>query len=102
MGYGNRSRWVRMEVWMEVIDPSRLRAQMQMVGLGNRALARACKVNHSFINRLVNGTAKSCTRDLAEKIAQELRVHVDLLFVTKTSSLTPQTDVSRKPKRVAA
>lgn len=102
MEYKTRSRYVRMEVWMQVKDAAMLRQQIRTAGHTNRSLARAVGCNHSFINRLVSGDARSCSSELAADIAEALRVHVDLIFSTNVSTLNGQSVRSGRSRRTAA
>lgn len=104
MPYASRSRWVRIEVWMVLaVTPAQFRKQIQKAGLSNRKLALACGLKgHSFINRLASGEARSCSMDLAHKIADALGVDVEILFVTRMSPPALRSDKPRATKKVAA
>lgn len=54
--------------------------------MGLRALARAVGVHHSFIGQLRGGQRDGCTPEVAKRIAENLRVKVDFLFVAEVST----------------
>lgn len=77
---------------MTVIDRRRLARLMAIQGVSARRLAMAAGwKSHSYMNRLINGQARTLETEPARRIAQFLRVNLDDLFVP-----TMSTDVTRQ------
>lgn len=77
------------EVWMELQDRKRLARLMAIQEVSHRELARAAGwKSHSYVGRLVRGEVKTLQMEPALRIANFLRVGVDDLFLTKSSSFT--------------
>lgn len=64
-------------------------------------LARYSGCSKSFISHLTSGRKKTCTPELAERIAEALGVPVDLLFVPSVSADSGRNDRSEQTQKVA-
>ncbi len=74
------------EIWMELKDRTLLAELMEQRNLSARALARkAGWKSHSYMNRLLSGDVKTLSTEPAARIANELQVPFNLLFVTRVS-----------------
>lgn len=82
----------RLEVWMDVKDHRILRGQMVVAGATNRSLAADVDCAHGMIGDLARGAKKSCSPELAHRIAAALGTTVDTLFFVESS---------REPRRNA-
>lgn len=85
------------EIYMQVIDPKRIKKLMLIQEVSARTLAeRVGYKSHSYINRILNGDIKTVTPDRAARIAHFFEVGVDDLFVARASSDARQSDNRRK------
>lgn len=74
---------------MKLKDRRILARLMVIQEVSQRSLAKAAGwKSHTYLGRLLNGTASTCEEEPAVKIARFLGVAVDDLFVTKVSSGT--------------
>lgn len=74
-------------IWMRLKDRKRLAKIMAIQDVSARGLADAIGwKSHSYMNRLLNGQAKTCSSDSALAIAYYLGVPQDVLFVTEVST----------------
>lgn len=78
-----RKRWPR-GTWMKLISADTLRALMDQKGFTGARLGRAAGVSRAFISQLRLGTKRSCSKDVAEFIAEALDVPLTLLFDPQT------------------
>lgn len=77
---------------MELRDRKKLQRLMIVQEVSNRTLAKAAGwKSHSYMNRLVNGTAKTLEPEPALRIAHHLGVGVEDLFLTRVEDSTGQT-----------
>lgn len=76
----------KKRAWMRLTSPDLLRATMGRRKFSLERLSRYAGCSKSMISHLTSGRKKSCTRDLAEKIAEALDVPVELLFVPGEST----------------
>lgn len=77
----------RLDVWMELHAPDRLRRQMERKALSQRTLATAAGwKGHAHLSRLLSGRAKNVDPIAALRLAHTLDLPVDDLFVTRVSS----------------
>lgn len=77
----------RTWVWMYVRDPRRLARLMVIEDISQRQLAIAAGwKSHSYIARILRGETRTLRTAPALLIAQTLRVPVEELFVTRTST----------------
>lgn len=84
-------------IWMELRDPKKLKRLMIVQDVSQRELAKiAGWKSHSYLGRLMAGKVKTLSTDPALRIAHELGVGVEDLFLTKVSDIPGQDD--RKPK----
>lgn len=65
---------------MQLSSPEMLAATMRRRGLSLADLARQCGCSKSMVGHLVTGHKTTCTRDLAERIAEALDAPLELLF----------------------
>ena len=73
-------------IWMELRDRKRLARLMIVQEMSQRRLARlAGWSTHSYLSRLINGTAKNVEPEPALRIANALQVGVEDLFLTKVA-----------------
>lgn len=81
---------------MELKDRTLLAELMEQRGLSARGLARiAGWRSHSYMNRLLAGDVKTLSTEPAARIAHELQVPFNLLFVTRTSNDPVRSDRKR-------
>ena len=73
---------------MRLQSPDLLRSLMEdeRRNFSMSRLARYAGCSKSFISHLTSGRKKTCTPDLAERIAEALDVPVELLFVPSASA----------------
>ncbi|MGP5162598.1 helix-turn-helix domain-containing protein [Arthrobacter rhombi] len=77
------------DLWMELRDRKRLQRLMIVQEVSNRRLATAAGwKSHSYMNRLVNGQAKTLEPEPALRIAKFLGVGVEDLFLTRVEDST--------------
>lgn len=93
-----RKRWPK-GTWMRLTSGKILRGLMDTHNMSNADVARFAGVGRTFISALVVERRTSCTPAVAERIAECLRVPLEVLFVPKTSAVSGRSD---KRKRVAA
>lgn len=65
--------------------------------ISQRLLAERAQVAPSFINHLTSGRKRSCTPEVAERIAEALEVPIRALFDPEVSSTTRQ-PINRQTK----
>ena len=65
---------------MELIDPDKFRTALRLRSLSYAQVATSAGCHRSFIGALVTGRKKSCTPEMAERIARAVGVPVRLLF----------------------
>lgn len=86
-------------MWMELIDPKKLRKLMVIQDVSQRELALAAGYKtHSYLGRILRGEVKTLTTDPALRIAHYLGVGVEDLFLTRVSMET-ESNVQRKVER---
>jgi transcriptional regulator with XRE-family HTH domain len=85
---------------MKLTSPDTLRALMAQRGFSLARLARYAGCSKGFISHLTSGRNKTCTPELAYRIAEALEVPTDLLFVAHTSTTSSKTVPQRE--RVAS
>lgn len=74
------------EVWMLLKDRKLLARLMAIQGWSARTLATESGFkSHTYVLRLINGSARSCTAERAVAMAANLQVPLDSLFVTNVS-----------------
>lgn len=85
------------EVWMQVIDPKKIRKLMIVQEISQRQLAEVIGwKSHSYLGRILNGQIKSIDSDAAARIAVTLGVGMDDLFLPKASTVTVHSELSKK------
>lgn len=72
--------------WMRLSSPEMLRATMDRRAFTLSRLARYAGCSKSMVGHLVSGHKKSCTPELATRIAEALDVPTELLFVPGAST----------------
>lgn len=78
---------------MQLLDRKKLAKLMVIQDVSQRELARAAGwKSHSYLGRLLRGQANTLELEPAIRIANYLGVGVDDLFLTKTSSVSPQNE----------
>jgi transcriptional regulator with XRE-family HTH domain len=92
---------------MELLDRKKLARLMIVQGISQRELARVAGwKTHSYLSRLLRGEAKTLSPEPALRIAHELGVGVEDLFLTKVATSSGRTDhptrAQAKTKKVAA
>lgn len=97
------------DLWMELRDRKMLQRLMIVQNVSNRSLARTAGwKSHSYMNRLVNGEAKTLEPEPALRIAKFLGVGVEDLFLTKVehnsirNGTASAPNASAKRKKVAS
>lgn len=90
------SLFAPMELYMIVRDPDLIRRLMETKEprITGRAMARQIwpGKSHSYMNRILSGDVRSVSVDTATKIAYQLGVPTDVLFVTRTTGNVGQSD----------
>lgn len=84
--------------WMLLTSATTLRALMGQRELGYSRLAERCgqrpdgrpRCSRGFLSHLATGRRNSCSPDLAQRIAEQLEVPLELLFVPKMASDSSQ------------
>lgn len=90
------------EVWMLLKDRKLLARLMAIQGWSARTLATESGFrSHTYVLRLINGQARSCTAERAVAIAANLQVPLDSLFVANVSGSAGRTGHSGRPFRGA-
>ena len=75
-----RARWPK-GTWMRLISGERLGRLIAKKGLSYAQFAEQVPCSKSMVGHLVTETRRSCTPELAEKIARRLETELDVLFV---------------------
>lgn len=81
---------------MTLTSADTLKALIDQRGFSYERLARYSGCSKSFISHLVKGRKKTCTPELATRIAEALSVPTEILFVTSASAVRGQN--VRKPQ----
>lgn len=89
----------KVEVWMEV-DPDVMSSLMKRLGYSNVTLANATNVTRQMIWLLRRGE-RTCSPDLAHKIAEALGVPLAAVFATKASRIELETQYDKTPAKAA-
>jgi transcriptional regulator with XRE-family HTH domain len=80
------------ELWMELKDRTLLASLMEAQGKSARHIARVAGYkSHTYVQRLLRGQAKNLEPIPAARIAHDLGVPFNLLFVTRVSGNPAQT-----------
>ncbi len=82
-----RTRWPR-GTWMKLTSGDTLRALMAQKGVSYGEMGDSARVSKGFISHLTAGRKKTCTPQVAMRIAKRLDVPLELLFVPSISSDT--------------
>ena len=93
-----RKRWPK-GTWMRLKSGKILRGLMDINRMSNADVGRYAGVGRTFISALVVGRRTSCKPEVAELIAECLRVPTESLFDPRVSANSGRSD---KRKRVAA
>ena len=73
---------------MRLQSGATLQALIEQRGLNQSRLAEAAGCSRSFINGLCSGQRRSCTDELAARIAEVVQVPVEVLFVPNESPIS--------------
>jgi transcriptional regulator with XRE-family HTH domain len=77
------------ELYVKLINRTRLRTRMDELNLSQRDLAKAIGwASHSYLGRLIRGQVDTLDPDAALRIAYHLRLGVDELFAPRVSGDT--------------
>lgn len=95
-----RKRWPK-GTWMQLTSGKILRGLMDAKRLSNADVAAHARVGRTFISALVNERRRSCTPQVAERIAERLEVPLEVLFVPKQSAVGGRSDKTQERARVA-
>lgn len=80
-------------IWMELRDRKKLARLMIVQDVSQRQLAKAAGWrSHSYLGRLLKGTAKNLDTTPALRIAHFLQVGVEDLFLTRVDNETAHDD----------
>lgn len=74
------------EVWMRVIDPTRLARARKRRKYTQRNLAALTQCTQAAISGLETGTMRGCSDDLARAVAKWLELDVEDLFEARPGS----------------
>lgn len=80
--------------WMRLRDAELLANYMKASDFSQARLGRYAQVSRQFINQLLRGERRTCTREVGQRIEEALRVLPGTLFVPK-ESLVVRRSVSR-------
>ena len=80
-----RSRYPK-GTWMNLLSTVVLKDWMERKDFDQAKLARYAGCSQSFISQLVNGHKGSCSRELAESIAEAFDCPVEALFMPSNST----------------
>lgn len=80
--------------WMRLTSPDMLRATMARRSFSMARLARYAGCSKSMIGHLASGHKRTCTPELASRIAEALDVPTELLFVVHVSTARSQNDLT--------
>ena len=85
---GTRRPKVRLmrDVWMKVIDPSRMVNARKRAGFTQYQLAALCRCTQASISGLETGNMRRCSDDLARTVAKWLDRDVEELFESHDGS----------------
>ena len=99
------SKAKRRGKWMNLNSTLILKELLKQRDFSQERLARYAGCTPSFISQLVNGSKKSCSRELAEDISEALNVPWQALFVESDStdgrSIRKRHAGRQKPKATA-
>lgn len=84
-----RKRWPK-GAWMRLASAATLSALMGQRDLSMGTLARYAGCSKGFISHLTSGRRRTCTPELAERIAEALQVPLEVLFVPSVASAEQQ------------
>lgn len=88
---------------MYLQDRKMLARLMLIQGISQRKLAEAAGwKSHTYMRRLVTGEVKTLKAEPAVRIAHELGVPLDTLFLTKTDTISGRDDEQGATRRGAA
>ncbi len=90
-----RRRWPK-GTWMQLIDKDILKLHMEHKGFSAGRLARYASCSRGMVFHLTSGRKRSCSDDLAERIAEALDVPLAGLFVPNVPSARGRT--AQRPK----
>lgn len=85
MSTARHRRWPK-GTWMRLTSSDTLRALMAQREFSLGRLARYAGCNKSFVSHLLAGRRRSCTPELAQRIAEALDVPLEILFVPSVST----------------
>lgn len=97
MATNEMTRWG--VVYMQLRDRRKMASLMIVNDVSQRQLAAAAgwgPNSHSFVARLLHGTANAVTPESAVRIAYRLDVPVDALFLTKLDTKPEQANLKSK------
>lgn len=80
---------------MTITSAATLRALMQQREMSLGRLARYAGCSKGFVSHLLSGRRRTCTPQLAERIAEALDVPLELLFAPSTSHVRGQVVAGR-------
>ena len=96
-----RRRRTNVTVKLRLRSTEVLVTAMQHQGIGVRALAGSVGVVPSFITQLRKGHRPGCTPEVAQRIAENLQVGVDFLFVAQLSTSGGQASTTQAQRGAA-
>lgn len=80
----SRKRWPK-GTWMKLTSSDTLKALMEQRRFSHEQMSRYAGCSRGFISHLTSGRKKSCTPQLATRIAEALDVPLELLFAPQVS-----------------
>ena len=81
----------RRDVWMQVIDPGKIRRRRKSKHFSQRELAYLVRRSQSTIYLIETGKLRNISEDLACSIAARLDLDVEDLFVAHDDPVAPET-----------
>ncbi len=90
-----RKRWPK-GAWVKLTSADTLTALIAQRGFSYATLARYGGCSKGFVSHLTSGRRRTCTPQLAERIAEALQVPLEILFVPSAASTGLQNSVRRE------
>lgn len=95
-----KQRWPK-GTWMQLIDKEILKLHMEHKGFSAGKLASRSDCSRGMIFHLTSGRKRSCSKELAERIAESLNLPVESLFVPNIPSARGKSVQRRKRTHTA-
>lgn len=90
-----KTKWPK-GAWMRLRSADTLRALMRQDSFSLARLARYAGCSKGFISHLLSGRRTSCSKELAERIAEALSVPTEILFATMMPPVARQNNKNQE------